>query len=52
MPLGAKARRSAVAVRGPGGVVEWGVMGDIVYLLIVFAMFGLAAVYARVSPRL
>ena len=52
MPLGAKVRGFVVTNRRAGGAVEWGVMGDLVYLLIVFVMFGLAAVYARISPRL
>jgi hypothetical protein len=51
-PLGAQGQGSVLAVRGPAGAIEWGVMGDLVYLLIVFVMFGLAAVYARISPRL
>ena len=29
-----------------------GVMGDLVYLLIVFAFFALAIGYARIAPRL
>jgi hypothetical protein len=52
MPLGVQGQGSVVAVRGPAGAIEWGVMGDLVYLLIVFVMFALAAGYARISTRL
>jgi hypothetical protein len=52
MPLGASGQGSVVAVRGSAGAIEWGVMGDLVYLLIVFVMFALAAGYARISSRL
>ena len=52
MPLGVQGQGSVVAVRGPAGAIKWGVMGDLVYLLIVFVMFALAAGYARISSRL
>jgi hypothetical protein len=52
MPFGARGRKPGLAVRRVGGTLEWGVMGDLVYLLIVFAMFALAAGYARISSRL
>jgi hypothetical protein len=52
MPLGARVRGSDAAAQRAGGVVEWGVMGDFIYLVIVFVMFALAAGYARISSRL
>jgi hypothetical protein len=52
MPLGVQGQGSVLAVCGRAGTNEWGVMGDLVYLLIVFVMFALAAGYARISSRL
>jgi hypothetical protein len=56
MPLGASVRGSVAKAHRAGVAAwagsRWGVMGDLVYLLIVFVMFALAAGYARISSRL